>query len=140
MTQTLSRIVVDTEKLQRLIHGLETGDQAVERAVMELRAEVDEGWNDAPSGIVYDKGSYVHVASAPGEAPAIELGGLSTSINTRRIRPGTWALRDGVEYGVILELGSSEVMARPWLLPAVERLRQGPLASVFREVVMEIAE
>ena len=35
-------------------------------------------------------------------------------------KPDRWIIRDGVEYGIYVELGTSRMSARPSLIPAVE--------------------
>lgn len=141
MATTVARVIIDVEKLQKLVRGLSTPDEAVQRVALELVADIGEHWNTAPGGITYDRDGNPHTASAPGEVPAIDMGALSDSIHATRIQPGTWAVRDGVEYGIDLELGTESVLPRPWMVPAVERVRSSSIVgAAFREVIEEIVE
>jgi hypothetical protein len=65
-----------------------------------------------------------YTASAPGEPPAQRLGELRQSVSTEvkvskdevKGRVGT-----GKDYGLMLELGTKNMAARPWLLPSFQR-------------------
>jgi len=135
----VSRVIIDTQKLQALIREMDSPDAAVELVAQNLVAEIDEGWNIEPTGRIYDRGAYIHVASAPGETPAIELAALANSIRAEKLGEAEWAVRDGVEYGLDLEVGkpSENLEARPWLVPAVERVADS-IPGVYREVIEEI--
>jgi len=108
----VERVVVDTAALRRLVGTLETDDAAVEWLAQALVADIGEHWS---SGV-----------SAPGEAPGVDTGTLANSITATRLQPRTWAVRDGVEYGIALEFGviTTNLAARPWMVPAVERIRE----------------
>lgn len=64
-------------------------------------------------------------ASAPGEFPKSDLGGLVESINfstdkkKMRVRVGT-----NLDYGEHLEFGTTKMDARPWLGPTVRDARK----------------
>lgn len=60
--------------------------------------------------------------SPPGEAPGVDTGALRNSIVATKTGPFAWLLRDGVEYGVHLEYGTATMTARPFFLPAIERM------------------
>lgn len=64
-----------------------------------------------------------HQASAPGEAPATDTGGLAGSIDAKMIGPLTGAVDVHAEYGPVLEHGGENVEARPYLGPSVEEHR-----------------
>jgi hypothetical protein len=62
-------------------------------------------------------------ASSPGEPPAKRTGHLRRSIATE---PGvglTYRVGTSVFYGRVLELGGSQLAARPWLRPALMQSR-----------------
>jgi len=135
----VSRVIIDTQKLQALIRELDSPDAAVELVAQNLVADIGENWNASPGGRVYQRDGYVHVASAPGETPAIELAALANSIRAEKLAEAEWAVRDGEEYGLDLEVGkpSENLEARPWLVPAVERVADS-IPGVYREVIEEI--
>ena len=64
------------------------------------------------------------MASAPGEAPAIDTGALAGACRPERPArwPGRWL--GGAEYGAILGFGSEHIEPRPFLGPAVEAQRE----------------
>jgi hypothetical protein len=67
----------------------------------------------------------------PPKNPKIPVtGALRNSINTEIINSGfTGIVSDGVEYGIYQELGTSRIPARPWLVPAVERMAKEWIAK-----------
>lgn len=74
------------------------------------------------SGKIYRRGSVSHRASAPGEPPATDRGGLVRSI-THEERAGGLevGVGTGLPYGKFLEFGTMHVRPRPWLYPALRK-------------------
>jgi hypothetical protein len=97
---------------------------------VEARAKVSI-LSDGKSGRMYGP----HQASAPGEAPANDLGNLAAGI---AVADGADALHKRVvsnaEYSEGLELGTTKVAARPFLGPALESVRQ-PFTRAVQQVV-----
>lgn len=83
------------------------------------------------------KGGRVHIASAPGDPPAPDLGTLRRSVqrDTSRLdsdlsaRTGT-----NMPYGRWLEHGTRKMAARPWMRPVAERFL-GKLIGFFKGVI-----
>jgi hypothetical protein len=75
-----------------------------------LMSEIAAGWS-APS------------PSSPGEAPAIASGDLAASIQARQTREAAYQVGTALAYGGALEIGTATTAARPWLRPALERVR-----------------
>lgn len=78
-----------------------------------------------------------HTASAPGQYPATDTGRLVGSV--KAIISGTTAIvGTDVKYGAWLELGTSSMAARPWLLPsfkaAIIGLEKGLKAAIEARV------
>lgn len=73
------------------------------------------------AGIKYKHGGVEHVASEPGYAPNSDTGKLAQSIQFE-MDPENLTARvgTGLEYGRFLELGTQNIAARPWLMPAWE--------------------
>jgi hypothetical protein len=89
-------------------------------------------------GKVYQKPGRVHQASAPGEAPAIDLGNLINSLNVEIVSDLTARVTVGAEYGSPLEFGTVDgrVAPRPFLRPAAAQVRAAFFRAI-REVVHE---
>src|SRR5690625_1008393 len=64
-----------------------------------------------------------HTASAPGDAPNIDTGRLVNSLTVTRSGALTAEVLANVEYAAWLELGTTNMKARPFLTPAVEQER-----------------
>jgi HK97 gp10 family phage protein len=75
------------------------------------------------TGRVYKRGKVSHQASAPGEAPANDLGFLVNNVKaevTGELVASTLSL---APYSVHLEYGTRKMAARPFLRPAGERVK-----------------
>ena len=69
----------------------------------------------------------------PMDMTAKVTGALKNSIHTERKKAGLYWVVDGVEYGIYQELGTSRMQARPFMVPAVEKVRQY-LDDLFRKL------
>lgn len=87
-------------------------------------------------GKVYQKAGRVHQPSAPGEAPAIDLGNLINSLAVEIVSDLTARVTVGAEYGSPLEFGTvdGKIAPRPYLRPAVAQVRAAFFRAI-REVV-----
>lgn len=65
----------------------------------------------------------MHRASAPGEAPAVDLGQLINSIQTEHVTDLTSTVGTNVEYAMALEFGTSRIAPRPVWVPVIEKFR-----------------
>ena len=85
--------------------------------------------NPPKSGKIYMHGKVAHQASAPGEAPATDIGQLYDSFSTKR--DGAEARVDvHSEYAEALEFGSSKMAARPYLRPAMDEHKDAIIEAV----------
>jgi HK97 gp10 family phage protein len=114
-------------------------DQAAARCVFRtahrIRTEaiklILEG---SKSGHVYKRRSVTHKASAPGEAPASDLGRLVQSIRVDHT-PNSLTARvvAGTKYAKLLELGTQSMRPRPFMAPAVRNVvQQGGIPADFK--------
>lgn len=86
------------------------------RSQIRIRSEMRK----SRGGRVYRRGGKRHVASTPGNFPAVDSGRLAGSIGydaaTRQVRIGA-----GVEYAGFVNDGTSRMAARPFLEPGVDK-------------------
>ena len=75
------------------------------------------------SGREYKRGKRTHQASAPGEAPASDLGNLVNSVVIIHDGLADWSDHVTAEYALALEIGTPKILPRPAMRPAVEGQR-----------------
>ena len=98
--------------------------QVVAKAAMDIEARVKQSMTGPKHGSIYILwGGAMHVASAPGEAPAIVSGALYNATNAIPKAEMEWWVVMGTEYALHLELGTRRMAARPSLGPAVEYVK-----------------
>ncbi len=106
--------------MQSIISGAESVREEAVRSILE----------PPKTGRIYRRRGVEHQASAPGEAPASDLGHLANSIVievnqlnlSATVIAGT-ELKAGKEYAASLEFGTARVRARPYMRPALELKR-----------------
>lgn len=85
------------------------------------------------SGREYNRRGRIHVASAPGEAPAVDTGFLINSIQTV-IKSDTEAqITIGAEYAEALEFDKNRPFVRPAIDSVLKRFDSGGFLSSARE-------
>lgn len=102
--------------------------KAVERACLMIEVTAKRGMTDTEvdSSVSYAHG---HHPSVPGAYPAVDIGTLRMSVTHSVEAEGTRAVgRVGSTitdppYGFFLEMGTSRMSARPWLLPSIDKNR-----------------
>jgi HK97 gp10 family phage protein len=67
---------------------------------------------------------HLHVASAPGEAPNNDQGGLVSGIKVLQVEPLRVLIVSTAPYSKNLEYGTSKMAARPFMGPAADRTRK----------------
>jgi len=103
---------------QAAMRGVIAGTEAVRTTA------VDAIFDPPKTGRVYKRRDIIHQASAPGQAPAHDLGGLSGSIDTiydhARLM-GT--VNAGIKYAAALEFGTTDhrIKPRPFMRPALAK-------------------
>jgi len=85
---------------------------------------------------IYRDGSQVeHTASAPGDPPTVDTGELVANVIFDIDEDGMGAdIGTNVLHGAYMELGTSEVEARPWLFPAFERGKAGHIRRTKKAI------
>jgi len=100
---------------------VEDGVQPVIRNfIYDLRNRMVVSFNEPKSGREYKRGSRVHRASAPGEAPGVDTGNLQNSIQVEFPTPIKGVLTIGAEQGPLLEDGTDRIAPRPFVAPALK--------------------
>jgi HK97 gp10 family phage protein len=123
----MSHSTVDAAETQRKLAELLNAmserdlDEIVLAGAMVLEGDVKADMAKAKGGRTYARGGKTHRASAPGESPAVDYGGLINSILVELEVPGVALVGTNQEYAQILEEGTARMEARPFMRPAVER-------------------
>jgi hypothetical protein len=85
-----------------------------------IEAAMKLSMTEPKHGPEYRRGGGTHTASAPGEAPAVDMSFLITTIDTRIISDTEAEIIIPAEYAEALEFGTSRMAARPFVEPAIE--------------------
>src|SRR5947209_5934865 len=116
-----------TNNLGAILGKLESGLPAVvETATTGIKTAIQTAMHSSPaSGRTYHRRGRTHQASSPGEAPAVDTGGLVGGIATQNA--GTSGMVTIPGPAAFLELGTRKLSPRPFVangvrdaLPAVE--------------------
>lgn len=97
---------------------------AILRGAMAIQRTAIESIQKGPkSGREYQRGARTHVASAPGEAPAADRGGLARGIQVRKGDDYVDTV-SRAKYSFALELGTTDgkIKPRPFLFPAFRKV------------------
>lgn len=119
-------ISVDVKIDRRAFRGLEdTVNQLLEKAALEAETEMKNSITEGgKSGITYIRNDREHTASAPGQAPANDTGKLAGGINYNRISDNLHEIKITTEYALALEVGTSRMAARPFIMPAILKVKR----------------
>jgi phage gpG-like protein len=101
-------------------------EKAIAKSAGMLVNDIDVSMRQTmKTGNAYKRGSKTHIASAEGEAPAVDTGRLVNSVAALKSVYGDgWLVGTNLAYGRHLEFGTKNMGARPWLIPALERNRK----------------
>ena len=128
------RVEVDIKGMKKLTKALDKIDKVMDKelnvvlqgAGQMVEADAKVSIQTGPrTGRIYRRGNITHQASAPGEPPATDTGGLVNSIShwvdkkKKTVMVGTDSI-----VGQWLEIGTSRMEERPWLYPALLRQRK----------------
>lgn len=80
-----------------------------------------------------------HVASAPGEYPNRDTGGLQDGFKTEQTGPLSAEFRSETEYGSALEFGTSKMEARPHVRPARDAVKP-KIERLFAQEIGKLVE
>lgn len=118
--------------------------KAMQKAALLVESDVKKNFTLQGQGRRYGK----HIASRPGEPPAIDTGILRASIMNEvelkgisvegKVGPDIELIAakapvgTNVEYGYYLEIGTSKMEPRPFLRPAIKRTKS-KVVKIFRD-------
>ena len=103
-------------------------------ATFNVQSRVKLSMEPPKTGLIYKRpGGKTHLASAPGEAPAIDYGNLVNSIQVDFENGGlTGIVFTSRDYAALLEFGGAHVAARPFMEPAVNAEWPAFLAAMMQ--------
>lgn len=105
--------------------------QAVRKTTFDIERGVKTSMGGPRSGRAYPRpGGRMHIASAPGEPPAIDYGTLVNSIASEFPGDLQGVVFSSVPYSAYLEFGTSRIAPRPAWVPAAEAAWPGFLDAM----------
>lgn len=114
--------------------------QVVKKSAFDVEAGAKANiTGGAKTGRIYRRRRRAHQASAPGESPANDTGNLASGIKAERISNLLWKVGVSALYGFILEFGGAFVAKRPFMAPAVEKVRR-PFQDAVAAAVKKAAQ
>lgn len=107
-----------TRSSKALRHGINATAQQVRNTAIKSI----QGQSQGAVVIRYSQGggAYEHVASSPGDAPNTDTGALVKSIAVEQPNDANAFVGTGLDYGLFLEFGTTNMKPRPWLQPALD--------------------
>lgn len=121
------------ERTKRAVmRGIIRGTESVRTEAISLMQ------NGPKTGRIYRRGGVEHQASAPGEAPAVNIGTLIGSIATEyNFKTLSGRVIARAPYGAYLEYGTERMEPRPFLRPALAAKRQDTADFIQEELDKE---
>jgi len=108
---------------------------AMHKATLMVERDVKKSFPKIGTGRVYSKGKgKIHIASMPGEPPAIDTGNLRASIQSKVQVRGINVLGEvgsDMPYSLYLELGTKTMTKRPYLMPTVRKDKR-KIGEIFK--------
>jgi hypothetical protein len=109
---------LDTSVLKRLIRNNPADLSSWLAGVAEsMTNDIVLSMNTGPGGRTYIRGDKVHVASQENNPPNIDYSALVNSIDWEQMSLLMFHIHDGVEYGLLLEEGTTTMGPRPFIQP-----------------------
>jgi len=111
--------------------------RAIKKGALLFVREVKIELSKTGTGKHYRRGRKVHIASAPGQPPAVDTGQLRASIThlvEREFRAWIGRVGTNLEKAAPLEFGTSRMAARPFMLTTLTRIRPQLIRLFEREL------
>lgn len=133
----MTTVKLDMAVLQRLKRETPARLDALLRSAAEgIVGDIKVSFGTSPAGATYYRGNVAHVASQAGYPPNVDIGTLRASMDwSPGDRPLKYHVHDGTNYGVLLELGTSRMAARPFVAPVFEEWRARKLVDLISTVL-----
>lgn len=106
-------------KLSKLENASDHMGKACLAGALVLESRIKISMQKSHGGRRYKRGGKQHVASAPGQAPAIDYGFLINSIQSTQEQNGA-SVWTNAEYAPPLEFGTARMGARPFMRPGLD--------------------
>lgn len=134
------------KELQKVFRSFEkkttmTLERAMKISAQEVRTTaIRLIMKGARSGVQYTRGGKTAQRSARGEPPKSDTGHLVANIDATIDADGHGAtVGTNTEYGLFLELSTSRMGARPWLLPSFESAKPN-IVKRFQNVIAKTSK
>lgn len=122
------KIDVNIDRLKKEMRAaVKRGDVLLDDVLFDIAADTHgnavQGIAKGPAtGRIYEKYNprRTHQASAPGEYPMTDLGGLVSSVKMEQ-EGKVYRVGTGLMYGKYLEFGTTRMAPRPWLKRSFDR-------------------
>jgi HK97 gp10 family phage protein len=130
---TVKTIIVGQIEISKKIKNIsKKGKQLIQHAVFKGVADVEKEakksiQRGSPSGRVYERYNprRTHQASAPGQPPASDTGFLVNNIKRKMDTDNMGGeVASRADYSKYLEFGTSKMLPRPFMFPALEKNRK----------------
>jgi HK97 gp10 family phage protein len=92
---------------------------------------IDSIKTGSKSGKTYTRNGMSHQSSAPGQPPANDTGKLIDSIKVEK-RKNTSTIKIDADYAGYLEYGTSKMRPRPFILPALMKIKKKLMTMIKR--------
>jgi hypothetical protein len=107
--------------------------QFVRAIAFGTEAEIKLSFSGPKSGRAYNRRGRIHIASAPGESPAVDTGFLSNSIQTTVKSDYEAEIVIGAEYAEILEFEKNRPFVRKSIDSVLKRFDSGGFLDGLRD-------
>ena len=112
--------------------------EIVDKTAFDLKKLALDSMQGSKTGRVYTRGGKSHQASAPGEGPAVDTGNLFNSIEVEKERSCVDVVAVYAEYGALLEFGTQRIASRPFITPAVKKVK-GKFLQALKQLEARLA-
>jgi HK97 gp10 family phage protein len=117
------RVTVDTDsRMSGMSRAIRYAVQdIVQECAEDVKNEAQLSMLTPKSGRLYWSHGRMHQASAPGQAPAVDIGVLMASITVQRRGPYLYYANTDNAYAGFLEFGTRRMLPRPFMRPAAAK-------------------